>query len=67
MLVQVKKNQVDKALRALKKKLILEGVYKEVSRRKFYYKPSVKAKKKSEASIQKRAKDRKRQQRNIFS
>ena len=67
MLVQVKKNQVDKALRALKKKMILEGVYKEVSRRKFYSKPSVKAKIKQVASLQKRAKDRKRQQRNIFS
>ncbi len=67
MQVNVQKNQVDRALRELKKKLILEGVFREISKRKFYYKPSVKAKMKREASAQKRAKDRRRKQKNLFS
>ena len=67
MKVQVKKNQVEKALRELKKKLILEGVFKEINKRKFYYKPSIKAKMKREETLQKRAKDRRRKQKNIFS
>lgn len=67
MKVQVQKNQVEKALRELKKKLILEGVFKEVSKRRFYYKPSIKAKMKREESALKKAKDRRRKQKNIFS
>lgn len=67
MLVKVKKNQVAKALRDFKKKLIREGLFKEVSKRRFYEKPSRKAKTKREESIRKRAKDRKRRQKDIFS
>jgi small subunit ribosomal protein S21 len=67
MQVQVQKNQVERAIRELKKKLILEGVFREVSKRKFYYKPSIKSKMKRDESLQKRAKDRRRKQKNIFS
>lgn len=67
MQVQVQKNQVEKALRELKKKLILEGIFREVSKRKCYYKPSIKSRMKREESMQKRANDRKRKQKNIFS
>lgn len=39
--VKVTNEQVDRAMRELKRKLIKEGLFKELSRRKFYIKPSV--------------------------
>ena len=44
MQVKVQKNQVERALRTLKKKLIREGVFKELSKRRFHSKPSIKSK-----------------------
>jgi small subunit ribosomal protein S21 len=41
--VFVRDNNVDQALRALKKKLQREGVLREMKRRRFYEKPSEKA------------------------
>jgi small subunit ribosomal protein S21 len=38
--VQVKDNNVDQALRALKKKMQREGVYREMKMRRSYEKPS---------------------------
>jgi small subunit ribosomal protein S21 len=38
--VQVKDNNVDQALRALKKKMQREGVYREMKMRRNYEKPS---------------------------
>ncbi len=66
MLVKVQKNQVERALRMLKKKLIREGVFKELSKRRFYSKPSIKSKIKREESDKKRARSRKRKQGDIF-
>jgi small subunit ribosomal protein S21 len=40
--VFVRDNNVDQALRALKKKLQREGVFREMKRRRFYEKPSEK-------------------------
>ena len=42
MLVQVRDNNVDQALRALKKKLQREGVFREMKLRRHYEKPSEK-------------------------
>ena len=42
MQVTVRDNNVDQALRALKKKLQREGVYREMKMRRFYEKPSEK-------------------------
>ena len=42
MLVHVRDNNVDQALRALKKKLQREGVFREMKLRNFYEKPSEK-------------------------
>ncbi len=42
MQVFVRDNNVDQALRALKKKLQREGVFREMKRRRFYEKPSEK-------------------------
>jgi small subunit ribosomal protein S21 len=39
--IKVSNDQVDRAMRDLKRKLIKEGLFKELSRRKFYIKPSV--------------------------
>jgi small subunit ribosomal protein S21 len=41
--VLVRDNNVDQALRVLKKKLQREGVFREMKRRRFYEKPSEKA------------------------
>lgn len=42
MLIQVRDNNVDRALRILKKKLQQEGVLREMRRREHYEKPSEK-------------------------
>lgn len=48
--VQVKDNNVDQALRALKKKMQREGIYREMKLRRHYEKPSErKVREKSEA------------------
>ena len=43
MQVLVRDNNVDQALRVLKKKMQREGVFREMKRRRFYEKPSTKA------------------------
>lgn len=43
MQVFVRDNNVDHALRILKKKMQREGVFREMKRRRFYEKPSTKA------------------------
>ena len=43
MQVFVRDNNVDQALRVLKKKMQREGVFREMKRRRFYEKPSSKA------------------------
>jgi small subunit ribosomal protein S21 len=42
LLVQVRDNNVDQALRVLKKKMQREGVFREMKQRKYYEKPSEK-------------------------
>lgn len=44
-------DSIDKALRALKKKLDKEGVMKSVKAHRFYSKPSVKKRAKSKAAL----------------
>jgi small subunit ribosomal protein S21 len=53
MKVIVRDNQIEKAIKDLKKKLIQEGFFAEIMDRRFYDKPSVKRKKKR-AKAQKR-------------
>jgi small subunit ribosomal protein S21 len=61
--VFVRDNNVDQALRALKKKLQREGVFREMKARKFYEKPSEKrARQKAEAVRRARKLARKRAQ-----
>ena len=44
MEVRVQSQDIEKALRSLKKKLQLDGVFGELKKRRFYEKPSVKKK-----------------------
>jgi small subunit ribosomal protein S21 len=41
--ILVRNNNVDQALRVLKKKMQREGVFREMKRRRYYEKPSVRA------------------------
>ena len=46
MEVTVYQNQVEKALKVLKRQMTKEGLLKELKRRRFYEKPSIKKKRK---------------------
>ena len=62
--VLVRDNNVDQALRALKKKMQREGIYREMKLRNYYEKPSVKrAREQAEAVRRARKLARKRAQR----
>jgi len=62
--VSVRDNNVDQAMKALKKKLQREGVFREMKLRNFYEKPSEKrAREKAEAIRRARKLARKRAQR----
>lgn len=64
MQVQVRDNNVDQALKALKKKMQREGIFREMKLRNFYEKPSEKrARVKAEAIRRARKLARKRAQR----
>ncbi|NOZ31530.1 MAG: 30S ribosomal protein S21 [Alphaproteobacteria bacterium] len=64
MQVVVRDNNVDQALRALKKKMQREGIFREMKLRNYYEKPSEKkARQKAEAVRRARKLARKRAQR----
>jgi len=54
---------LEKAMRVLKRKLIREGVFKELKSRRFYEKPSEKKKRKSKEAQKKRRKESDRSRR----
>lgn len=65
--VVIRNNDLDQGLRALKKKMQREGIYREIKRRKHFEKPSeVKARRLNEAVRRQRKLDRKRQDRDGF-
>jgi len=65
--VLVRDNNVDQALRALKKKLQREGVFREMKLRKSYEKPSErKAREQAESVRRQRKVERKRKEREGF-
>lgn len=67
VLVQVRDNNVDQALRALKKKMQREGIFREMKLRKYHEKPSEKkAREKAEAVRRHRKLMRKRMEREGF-
>ncbi len=63
MIEVVVEHSLDKAMRVLKRKLIREGVFKELKSRRFYEKPSEKKKRKSKEAQKKRRKDLERMKR----
>jgi len=52
--VPVYQNQVERALKTLKRQINKEGLFKELKRRRFYEKPSVKKKRKIKEAKKKR-------------
>jgi small subunit ribosomal protein S21 len=54
--VVVENENVDRALRALKRKMANEGVYKELKKRKFFLKPSEQKKRKQREAERRRRK-----------
>ena len=57
--VIVKNNNVEKAIRQLKKKLLKEGVMRELKQRQYYQKPSEIKREKKKEGIRRHIKDRK--------
>ena len=57
--IEVRNNNVEKALRVLKKKLLKDGVMKELRDRQYYSKPSWKKREKKKESIRIHKKDQK--------
>jgi len=51
MLVEVRGNNIDRALRTLKRKLIEDGLFKELQKRRFYEKPTDKRRRVKRAAI----------------
>ncbi len=54
MEVTVYQNQVEKALKVLKRQMTKEGLLKELKRRRFYEKPSIKKKRKAKEAKKKK-------------
>ena len=57
--IEVRNNNVEKALRVLKKKLMKDGVMKELRDRQYYSKPSWKKREKKKENIRRYKKDQK--------
>jgi small subunit ribosomal protein S21 len=58
--VKVIGNQLEKALRDLKKKLAMNGVFRDIKKQRYYVKPSVKKKLKQKEAQKQRAKTARR-------
>jgi small subunit ribosomal protein S21 len=58
--IEVVDNQIEPALKALKKHMLAAGVFKEMKRRAYFEKPSVKRKRKQAEARKKRRKALKR-------
>ena len=65
MKIEVVDNQIEAALKALKKEMVKEGVFKEMKHRAHYEKPSVKRKRKQAEARKKRRKAARRAQARI--
>lgn len=61
MQVFVRENNIDQALRALKRKMQREGVFREMKRRRFYEKPSDRATRERAESERRRRKRARKQ------
>ena len=59
-------NNIEKAMKVLKRKLIKEGLFKELKSRRYFEKPSERRKRKEKESIKKIRKEEARQKKNPF-
>ena len=57
--IEVRNNNIENALRVLKKKLLKDGVMKELRDRQYYSKPSWKKREKKKEGIRRHIKERK--------
>tara|TARA_B100000530_G_scaffold4261_1_gene3585 strand:+ start:236 stop:451 length:216 start_codon:yes stop_codon:yes gene_type:complete len=57
--IEVRNNNVEKALRVLKKKLMKDGVMRELKERQYFQKPSWKKREKKKESIRRHKKEQK--------
>jgi len=64
--VKVYEGQLEKAIRILKRKLAQDGTFKEIKKRRFYEKPSVKKKRKRQEAAKRRAKALKKSSRRSY-
>ena len=63
-MIEILVNQnLEKAMRVLKRKLIREGIFKELKARRFYEKPSERKKRKDKEANKKRRKEQDRSRR----
>ena len=60
MRIEVHDNQVESALKTMKKLMLKDGLFKEMKKRAYYEKPSVKRKRKQAEARKKRRKAMKR-------
>lgn len=67
MRVEVRDNKIDEALRALKRKMLKEGILNEIRQRQFYEPPSVRRRREHAAAVARARKaERKRLEREGF-
>ena len=59
--VKVRDNQVDRALRVLKRKLQAEGIFREMRQREFYESPSEKRRREKNEATRRYQRERRRQ------
>ncbi len=57
--IRVRGNDIESALKALKRQLQKDGLFKDIKQRRFYEKPSVKKKTKSREALRKKLKAQK--------
>ena len=64
MEIKVNRNDVERALKILKRELQKEGLFKEIKQRGYYLKPSEKEKRKQSEARKRKAKERRRKMQN---
>jgi len=64
--VIVKNNNIEKAIRTLKKKVLKEGLLKEIKQRQYYEKPSLKRQREHKENLKRCSKLKKQREKDFF-
>ena len=64
--VQVRNNNVEKAIRVLKKKIQKDGMMRELRQRQYYEKPTLKRQRKLKESLRRVAKETRLREKNLY-